>query len=146
VPSEEYRENARHGARREIAVAVVLDGDAVLVQLRDRSSHLGGLAEFPGGQREAGETLEACVVREVMEEVGLAVRVVRRIARARHDDAERRLDLTFFECACVGPSALAPAVVAARGARWVARAELAGLSFPPANAAVVRALAGGAPR
>jgi 8-oxo-dGTP pyrophosphatase MutT (NUDIX family) len=33
----------------------------------------------PGGGRERGETLAACAVREVFEETGLAVRVIRRL-------------------------------------------------------------------
>ena len=142
MPSEEFREGARRSERSEIAVAVILDGDAVLVTRRGDQQHLGGLAEFPGGHREAGETLEQCAVREAREEVGLDVRVVRRLATAHHDDAQRRLALTFFECACVGGRDLAAAAVALRGARWVARSQLASLPFPPANAAVVRALAG----
>jgi mutator protein MutT len=145
VPSEEFRESARRAGRREVAVAVIVAGDAVLVTRRRDTQHLGGLAEFPGGHREEGETLEQCAVREVREEVGLDVRVVRRLATARHDDARRQLELTFFECECVGPRDLAAAVVTGRGARWVARAELAGLPFPPANGPIVRALAGGGP-
>lgn len=142
MPSEEFREGAFRSGRSEIAVAVILDGDAVLVTRRGDAQHLGGLAEFPGGHREAGETLEQCAVREAREEVGLDVRVVRRLATALHDDAQRRLALTFFECACVGGREPAAAAVAERGARWVARSQLATLPFPPANAAVVRALAG----
>jgi mutator protein MutT len=145
VPSEEFRESARRNGRREIAVAIIRAGDAVLVTQRGDAQHLGGLAEFPGGQREEGETLEECAVREVREEVGLDVRVVRRLATARHDDARRQLDLTFFECECVGPRDLAAEIVTGRGARWVARAELAGLPFPPANGAIIQALAGGDP-
>lgn len=142
MPSEEFREGARRNERREVAVAVIVDGDSVLVTRRGDAQHLGGHAEFPGGHREAGETLEQCAVREAREEVGLAVRVVRRLATASHDDEQRRLDLTFFECACVGGREPAAAAVAERGARWVARSQLASLPFPPANAAVVRALAG----
>ena len=141
MPSEEFREGVLQREPREIAVAVIVDGDAVLVTRRGDAQHLGGHAEFPGGHREPGESLEQCAVREAQEEVGLAVRVVRRLATARHQDERRRLELTFFECACVGGREPSSAAVTQRGARWVPRSELATLPFPPANAAVVRALA-----
>jgi 8-oxo-dGTP diphosphatase len=125
---------------REIAVALILDGDRVVVARRAAAQHLGGHDEFPGGHREPGESLEQCCVREAREETGLEVRIVGRVATAEHVDARRRLEVHFFECACTGSRELSAAAQAGRGARWIERARLAELDFPPANAAVVRAL------
>jgi 8-oxo-dGTP pyrophosphatase MutT (NUDIX family) len=41
----------------------------------------------PGGGREDGETEEECVAREVLEETGLVVRVVRLLMDVLRDDA-----------------------------------------------------------
>ena len=125
---------------REIAVALILDGDRVVVARRAAAQHLGGHDEFPGGHREPGESLEQCCVREAREETGLEVRIVGRVATAEHVDARRRLAVHFFECACTGSREISAAAQAGRGARWIERARLAELDFPPANAAVVRAL------
>ena len=125
---------------REIAVALVLDADSVVVARRGAAKHLGGHDEFPGGHREPGETLEQCCVREAREETGLDVRVVGRVATAEHVDERRRLELHFFECVCTGSRTISAAAQADHGARWIERARLAELDFPPANAAVVRAL------
>jgi len=124
----------------DVVVAVVRDGERVLVAKRPATAHLGGFDEFPGGRRESSETLEEACVREVREETGLAVRVVRQLAIAWHADAQRRLALTFFECALAGAGDIAPDLAAKSGARWVERRELGSLSFPPANRDVVRKL------
>jgi 8-oxo-dGTP diphosphatase len=126
---------------REIAVALIEDGPRIVVARRGDGQHLGGHDEFPGGHREPGESLEECAVREALEETGLEVRVVRRVATAEHVDERRRLELHFFECACVGARAIPPAALARHGARWIERARLGELDFPPANAALVRELA-----
>jgi 8-oxo-dGTP diphosphatase len=125
---------------REIAIALILDADRVVVARRGAAQHLGGHDEFPGGHREPGESLEQCCVREAREETGLVVRVVGRVATAEHVDARRRLEIHFFECACTGSREISAAARAGRGARWIERARLSELDFPPANAAVVRAL------
>jgi 8-oxo-dGTP diphosphatase len=125
---------------KDVVVAVVRDGERVLVARRPPEAHLGGHDEFPGGRRETGESLEEACVREVKEELGLAVRVVKLLAVAWHEDAERRLALSFYECACDGPTEVAPALAEKRAARWVAIGELGRLDFPPANRDVLRRL------
>ena len=126
----------------DVVAAVVRDGERVLVTKRPEGAHLSGHDEFPGGRREPGETLEAACVREVKEEVGLDVRVVGLLGIAWHQDAERKLALSFFDCACTGSTELSAEVVKERSARWVDRRELPKLDFPPANRDVVKRLAG----
>ena len=54
--------------------AVVLDGERVLLVKRGHEP-LKGEWSLPGGAVELGETLEAAIAREVLEETGLAVEV-----------------------------------------------------------------------
>jgi mutator protein MutT len=54
--------------------AVILDGDRVLLVRRGQAP-LRGEWSLPGGAVELGETLEAALKREVLEETGLDVRV-----------------------------------------------------------------------
>ncbi len=57
-----------------VAAAALVRGDGrVLMQQRPDHSQHGGLWEFPGGKHEAGETLSACLARELNEELGIAV-------------------------------------------------------------------------
>ena len=54
--------------------AVIVDAGCVLL-VRRRFEPLAGQWSLPGGAVELGETLEACVAREMVEETGLVVDV-----------------------------------------------------------------------
>ena len=57
-----------------VAAAALVDVDGrVLICQRPDGKQLAGLWEFPGGKLEAGETPEACLVRELDEELGVRV-------------------------------------------------------------------------
>ena len=57
-----------------VAAAALVDADGrVLICQRPPGKALAGLWEFPGGKVEPGETLEACLIRELDEELSIAV-------------------------------------------------------------------------
>jgi 8-oxo-dGTP diphosphatase len=57
-----------------VAAAALVDVDGrVLICKRPAGKTLAGLWEFPGGKVEAGETPEACLIRELAEELGIEV-------------------------------------------------------------------------
>ncbi len=121
----------------EVAAAVISRRGRFLVTRRDPAKHLGGLWEFPGGKREPGESIEACLARELAEELALRVRVGERVALVPWTYPDRCVLLHFFRCRLAG-GRLTPRE--SQPYRWVTRAELAALPMPPADAALVASL------
>ena len=56
-----------HASRQttQVAAGLILHEGRYLITRRKAGTHLGGLWEFPGGKREPGESLEACLRREL---------------------------------------------------------------------------------
>jgi 8-oxo-dGTP diphosphatase len=53
------------------------DDGALLIARRPPGGFMPGWWEFPGGKIEEGETPEACLAREIREELGVEVKVGR---------------------------------------------------------------------
>ena len=122
-----------NGLDRRIVVtaAVIEQNGCFLLTRRLQGTHLAGCWEFPGGKCEDAETVERCLTRELREELDVDVSVGEEMFRTQYDYPGRRLDLRFFRCSLNG----VPRAVQGQQMRWVPRAELASLTFPPADTA-----------
>ena len=112
-----------------VTAAVIRRGDAFLVTRRQQGVHLEGYWEFPGGKCDDGESLEACLQREIREELGVDVRTGREVLATEHAYSERVVELHFLECELLGN----PRPLLGQEMRWVQRTELRTLTFPPAD-------------
>lgn len=122
-----------------VAVALMNGAGQVLVQQRRAGAQHGGLWEFPGGKAEAGEPLPDALVRELAEELGIAVKCDALIPTgfSGNIDSKGRLLLLLYRCdtwqgdvQCLDADALL----------WIDPAQLGGLRMPPADVPLISAL------
>jgi 8-oxo-dGTP diphosphatase len=119
-----------------VVAAVIEEGDQFLLTRRQSGVHLAGLWEFPGGKLDEGETDQAALARELREELDVLVDVHERMFRTSHAYPDRTVELSFYRCVLKGT----PTPQLGQEMRWVARAELASLEFPPADAEFIALL------
>ena len=119
-----------------VLAGVIERDDAFLLTRRLKGTHLAGTWEFPGGKCEPDETHEACLARELEEELGVAASVGDEIFTVTHAYPERTVELHFRRCALEGT----PRPLLGQEMRWVRRDELASLEFPEADRELIERL------
>ena len=121
----------------EVAAAMIRDGDKILICQRANDDDCGMLWEFPGGKREAGETLEQCIVREMQEELELDIQVRGVFAKTSYPFNGRDIYFTFFNAEIVGGEMV---LNVHNAAKWVCSAELGAYEFMPPDVEIVESL------
>jgi mutator protein MutT len=120
-------------------LAAVIERDGrVLVTRRLDGSHLSGYWEFPGGKCDPGETHEACLARELREELGVEARIGPELLVTEHTYPEKTVRLHFRRCEIDGE----PRPLLNQQMRWASRDEMGALSFPEADRALIEMLIG----
>jgi mutator protein MutT len=87
----------RYPDRPFVGVGAVIVHEGKVLLVKRKYEPLAGQWSLPGGAVEVGETLEACLIREMLEETGLEVRVgpvIEVFDRITHD-AEGRVMYHF---------------------------------------------------
>lgn len=113
--------------------------DELLIAQRPLDGLLGGLWEFPGGKAEPGETLEACLARELREELGIEVEVGALFVVVRHAFTHFRITLHAFTCRYHDQSG-EPQALGVRDWAWVKPDMLDDYSFGKADRQVIAEL------
>src|SRR5437667_10657936 len=106
----------------QVAAGLILHEGRYLIAQRKVGVHLGGLWEFPGGKCEPGESLEACLARELREELAVEARAGHEMMTTVYEYADRRVELHFLRCDLEGD----PVGLLGQEIRWVSRSDLAG--------------------
>jgi len=116
-----------------VAACALIDPDGrVLIAQRPPGKPMAGLWEFPGGKVEPGERPEQCLIRELREELGIAVQeeCLAPLTFASHTYPDFYLLMPLYVCRRWDR------FVEAREAqqlKWVRPHELRNFPMPPAD-------------
>ena len=116
-----------------VLAAVIEKNGHFLMTRRLKGTHLAGKWEFPGGKCEPDETHEACLSRELKEELNVRSEIGEEIFTVEHAYPERTVRLHFRRATLSGD----PSPQQGQEMRWVARAELRSLELPEADQGLV---------
>lgn len=121
----------------DVTAGIIWKEDRFLITLRPPKGLLGGLWEFPGGKLEPEETLEACLKREISEELELDIQVGRPLVSVNHAYTHFKITLHVFHCR-YGSGEVVPHDC--DDFRWIRPEELGDFAFPGADRKVIEAL------
>ena len=125
-----------------VVAALIEHEGKLLVCQRRRGSTFELQWEFPGGKREEGETLEAALVRELQEELGVTATIGTEVHRLQHQYALTGVpfELVFFR-ASAPPEKLQN--LEFERIEWRNPADLPQMNFLEADKDLVKKLASG---
>lgn len=111
-----------------VTAAVIREYGKFLITQRPEGVHLEGLWEFPGGKKKKMETLEQCMKREIMEELGIKIRIEKELFKVLHEYESKIVELHFFQCVIIEGRALPRE---GQNMRWIEPSEISRYRFPP---------------
>jgi mutator protein MutT len=118
----------------QVTAGLVWNKGKVLITKRPKGSHLEGFWEFPGGKQEKGESLKACLEREIKEELGVEIRADEALLTVDHEYGSKWISLSVFNCTFLKGE---PEPLECQEFRWVAPGDLFDFSFPPPDRKVL---------
>lgn len=124
-------------ARRTLRVtcAVVIDGDRILVTQRGERMKMPLKWEFPGGKVEDDEGDEACLHRELKEELDIGIRIITSLPEQRFSYTEFDITLVPF---LVNITEGEIRLREHKAFRWLTRRELIALDWAEADVPVLQ--------
>ncbi|TAL58485.1 MAG: 8-oxo-dGTP diphosphatase MutT [Legionella sp.] len=119
----------------KVAVAIILDAQKrILITQRPYHASHGGRWEFPGGKLEENESAAEALLREVKEEVGLAIQQAQQLGQIKHQYPNKTVELFIFHVSEF--SGEAACLEGQLNLKWLSFDELNSLDFPEANQAI----------
>jgi 8-oxo-dGTP diphosphatase len=82
----------------KVVCGIIFKNNKVFICRRKPEKSLGGYWEFPGGKIELGESNEASLSRELMEELGMKVEVNNYFNTNLHSYEKFTIELIAYKC------------------------------------------------
>jgi 8-oxo-dGTP diphosphatase len=123
-----------------VVACALIDADGrVLISKRPEGKALAGLWEFPGGKLEPGETPEACLVRELREELGIMTKAacLAPLTFASHTYDDFHLFMPLYVCRRFEGI---PQGLEGQDIKWVHPRKLRNYPMPAADEPLIPAL------
>ncbi|MEI6805371.1 MAG: (deoxy)nucleoside triphosphate pyrophosphohydrolase [Myxococcaceae bacterium] len=120
-----------------VVAALIRKDKKVLITERWPNKHMGLTWEFPGGKVEFGESDEAALKRELMEELGIEVKVGSCCFQTTYSYSNKEVNLSIFRCEITEGT---PQALDVKSLEWVLQSELNLRPFPPADLIFVQEL------
>lgn len=124
----------------DVAAAILVQAERVLIGRRRAGARRGGLWEFPGGKIRAGETPQQGLRREIKEELGIDIEVGELFGESVYPYPDQTVRLMAYRCTMMGGR-----LVLNDHAQlvWAAAGELDRYCFCPADLVLVDRLRAG---
>ena len=106
-----------------VTAAILQNNGKVFIAQRPDKGLLGGMWEFPGGKTKPEESLQACLKREICEELNVDIQIGNLFGTYEHAFTHFRITLHAFECQLVGSQQ--PQATEHTALRWVSLSDLA---------------------
>lgn len=121
----------------DVVAGVIWHGDRLLLTRRPPDGLLGGLWEFPGGERPAEVTGEQSLHGQMRDRFGLELAVEAHLANVRHVFSHLVWDLNAYTARTLPGSPVPPET---DDVRWVTPAEISRYPLPVAHQKIAAAL------
>jgi len=82
----------------KVVCGLIYDKGKVLICRRKPEKTLGEFWEFPGGKVEQGESYKDCLKRELHEELGMSVKILKHFKTVHHNYGKFNIELISFVC------------------------------------------------
>lgn len=113
-------------------------GEPIILATQRGYGDLKGGWEFPGGKIEPGETPQAAIKREIMEELAAEIAVGKWIDTIEYDYPTFHLSMDCFWCEIVNGDLV---LKEHEAARWLTREQLDDVAWLPADITIIDKIA-----
>lgn len=117
----------------DVSCAIIFRDGKILAAQRNVKGKLPLKWEFPGGKVESGETLEESLIREIREELGMEIRILKALSPVLHHYPNLSVKLWPFVCSSEKGE---PILKEHHAILWLEKEELEGLDWAEADVGV----------